>query len=174
MRRHWRASDSPMIRGFGGCAGQPRRLLSEQWQYGCGHSTARGAQLTNADELWRLLVTISARKLTAERRRQMADKRGGGMVRGKSIFAQRDQLDWNTGMAQIMDENQMPENAEMILKTCEDLLQLLPDAKSRETAILRMEGYNHQEIADRLGCSLIRTKQRVARIKEIWDRNGTT
>lgn len=36
--------------------------------------------LKNRDQLWRLLVTITFRKISRERRRQYAQKRGGGVI----------------------------------------------------------------------------------------------
>jgi len=42
--------------------------------------------LHNRDDLWRLLVTITVRKAAARRRSYFAQKRGGGRVRGESIF----------------------------------------------------------------------------------------
>ncbi len=134
-----------------------------------GQQAGRFEQLQGDDDIWRLLVTITARKITAERRRATAQKRGGGAVRGESIFGGAlGEQSWCEGLAQIMDENQMPESASQIAKTCDALLSQLPDEKLKQTALLRMEGYSNQEISDKLGCSLARTKQRLARVKEIW------
>ena len=40
----------------------------------------------DADELWKLLATITVRKASAQLRKRHADKRGGGKVRGDSAF----------------------------------------------------------------------------------------
>ena len=133
-----------------------------------GHAAGQFEELPGDEEMWRLLVTITARKVTAQRRKQMAAKRGSGNVRGESVFQAAGDSDMNAGMAQIMDENRMPESATEIAETCKDLLAVLPNEKLRETALMRMEGYTNKEISKELKCSVARTKQRVAQIKELW------
>ena len=131
----------------------------------------RFANLDGRDEIWRLLVTIAARKISAKRRKAFAQKRGGGNVRGESAFdglANNEGDSSPDGIAQIMDENRMPESADAIAQACDELLAKLNDQKLRETALLRMEGYTNSEIAARLNCSVSRVKQRIALIKEIW------
>ncbi len=51
-----------------------------------GKNEGRFERLDSRDEMWRLLATITARKVTAQRRRALSDKRGGGATRGESIF----------------------------------------------------------------------------------------
>lgn len=139
-----------------------------------GKNEGRFDRLDSKDEMWRLLATITARKATRQKRRYLADKRGGGGVRGESIFVRAGQNDdsINPGLAAMRDENLMPETTEEILNTCQHLLDLLPDEKHRQTAIFRLEGYANQEIARELGCSVARTKQRLQRIREIWKNHG--
>src|SRR5476649_2767460 len=50
---------------------------------------ARGQfpQLSDRDDLWRLLVVITTRKVMAQTRRQLRQKRGGGSVHLASDFA---------------------------------------------------------------------------------------
>ena len=134
-----------------------------------GNAEGKFNLLTNDDELWRLLATITARKATAQRRKQKALKRDGGATRGESVFMRAGELDSKcVGLAGAADQNQMPDTIDQILASCDELLLKLPDEKLRDTAIMRLQGYNNQEISDELGCSLARTKQRVARVKELW------
>lgn len=51
-----------------------------------GAAAGRFPRLEDRDDLWRLLVTITARKALAQRRRQRTKKRGAGRVRGESAF----------------------------------------------------------------------------------------
>ncbi len=132
-----------------------------------GVENGRFREIQHSEDLWRLLVTITCRKITAKRRMQFASKRGGGAVRGHSVFA-NDGSDEIDGFAAVLDPNQMPESADEIAKNCQDLLDLLPDEVYRKTALRRMEGFSNQEISDELKCSVARTKQRLARIREIW------
>ena len=124
--------------------------------------------VANRDELWALLVTITARKVTRERRRAMAKKRGEGNTRGESVFVVAGQVDDYYGINQVLDENQMPESADRVLETYEELLPEISDQKTRDTVMLRMEGYTNPEIAERMKCSVSRVEQRISKIRKAW------
>ena len=57
-----------------------------------GAAAGRFTQLQNRDDLWRLLVAISAMKVVDLMRHEGREKRGGGRVRGHSIFHRQDSL----------------------------------------------------------------------------------
>ena len=126
--------------------------------------------LENRDELWALLIIITARKVTRERRREMAEKRGRGTTRGESAFIVAGRIDDCYGINQVLDENQMPESASRVLKTYEELLPQISDQKTRNTAMLRMEGYTNPEIAEKMKCSVVRVEQRISKIRKVWKR----
>ncbi|MBM4092203.1 MAG: hypothetical protein FJ276_22660 [Planctomycetes bacterium] len=44
--------------------------------------------LENREDLWQVLAMLTERRAIAERRRECADKRGGGNNRGESVFEQ--------------------------------------------------------------------------------------
>lgn len=135
-----------------------------------GRSQGKFERLHSRDEMWRLLATITVRKASAQRRRMQTAKRGGGQEVGESIFLRRDPAHSSdlAGLANQPDERLLPETTEEILNVCGELLSQLPDEKLRTTAVLRLEGYTNAEIAEQLGCSVARTKQRLQRIREIW------
>ncbi len=124
--------------------------------------------LRDRDEIWRLLITITVRKANAHRKKANAQKRGGGDVRGESVFVDLNGDPNAAGLGQVIDENRMPEFADDVVRCCEELLESLPNDNLRQTALLRMEGHTVDEIAAKMECSRSRTKQRIARIKEIW------
>ena len=115
-------------------------------------------------DLWRILATIAARKTTAHQRRMFAKKRGGGYVRGESVFDEQALL----GLNQVQDVSRMPEFTHQVVATCEELLACLNNENLRTTALMRMQGFSNQEIATRLNCSIARTKQRLASIRKKW------
>jgi len=135
-----------------------------------GKNDGRFDRLDSRDEMWRLLATITVRKVTAQRRKAMADKRGAGATRGESIFSNPANADSSmiAGLGNFSDDRLLPDTTEEILKNCEHLLEKLDDEKLRRTAIMRLEGYSNQEISEELGCSVARTKQRLQRIRELW------
>ena len=116
----------------------------------------------DADELWKLLATITVRKATAQLRKRHADKRGGGRVRGDSAF----------DAAQIARPGSPPDTLDGLSPwlglACEELLSSLDDGALREIALLRLATHTNEEIAEKLGCSVATVKRRVADIRHCW------
>src|SRR5206468_12688890 len=54
-----------------------------------GLAQGRFPQLTDRDDLWHILVLITARKALQLMRHEQRQKRGGGTVRGESVFQER-------------------------------------------------------------------------------------
>lgn len=124
-------------------------------------------RIEERDDMWRLLATIAARKSIAHQRRFFSQQRGAGAVRGESVFEVNGDAAFS-GLERIQDLNQMPELPDQVFSTCEELLNSLKNENLRTTAIMKMQGYSHQEISDHLNCSVARTKQRVASIRKQW------
>lgn len=51
-----------------------------------GSGEGRFPQLSDRNDLWKLLLVITRQKAVDQMRREMREKRGGGEVRGDSIF----------------------------------------------------------------------------------------
>lgn len=125
--------------------------------------------MNDRTDLWKLLVTITARKVTAHRRRHFAQKRGGGMVRGESVFEQYDeQRDNPDGIGNVLGTAPTPEFAVSVAENCESLLQQLADETLHRIAVMTLEGYRTEEIALKLDCAKRTVERKLARIREIW------
>jgi len=130
-------------------------------------SHGRFPRLDDRDDLWKLLVTITARKaadLIQEQRRQ---KRGGGRVvcsadLGATGSRRTDALAW------IEDTSPSPEFAILVAEECKRLLGLLRNDDLRRLALDRMAGYQDHEIADRLGCSRRTVMRKLILIRNAW------
>ena len=121
------------------------------------------------DELWKLLATITVRKATAHLRRHYAAKRGGGNVRGESAFIDgANSDDARMGINQVLDDRRLPEMSGCLVETCEERLASLEDDTLRKIAILKLEGYGTNEIAEKLACSRATVKRKLTRIREKW------
>lgn len=118
------------------------------------------------DDLWKLLVTITARKVTAKRRSHFAQKRGSGRVRGESIFGQPDEN--HEGLAQILGTEPTPELAASVAENCRLMLDRLPNETLRQVALWTLEGYRTEEIASKLGCVQRTVERKLERIREIF------
>jgi len=118
-------------------------------------------------ELWRILVSIVNRKLINLRQKVFAQKRGGGNVRGDSIWVQ-------TGENNLFHEQQdprldvAPDASIELLETTDMLFQQLEDDTQRKIARLMLEGYRIDDIATELDCVRRTIERKIARIRELW------
>lgn len=130
-----------------------------------GAAAGRFPRLDDRHDLWKLLVTITARKATAQMRRDRRKKRGGGGERGESVFAGIDSD--AAGIAGVMGNEPTPEVAAAVAEECRRLLGALPDAL-RQLAMLKLEGYSNVEIAAQLDCAPRTVERKLATIRQIW------
>jgi DNA-directed RNA polymerase specialized sigma24 family protein len=126
--------------------------------------------LHNRDDLWKLLVTITARKATARRRSHFAQKRGGGQVRGESVFGVREE--GYDGLANILGTEPTPELAAGVAENCRKMLDQLQDETLRNIALWTLEGYHIEEIATKLGCVRRTVERKLERLREIWGKSS--
>lgn len=127
------------------------------------------AEIQGRDELWRMLLCITSRKAQGYIRHETRQKRGGGKVRGESIFLMGGgDRSSDGGLHQIPDEAQSPEMLAEFTGECEKLLDALEDETLQTIALLRMEGYSVQEIAERVGCAKRSVERRLNLIRTIW------
>ena len=128
---------------------------------------ARGQfpQLADRDDLWRLLVVITTRKVRAQTRRQLRQKRGGGKVQPACDVDEPDSDD--DLLARTIGSEPTPEFAAMIAEEYRLLLERLGDDVLRQVAVLRLEGYTTDAVADQLGCSRRTVARQLALIRRI-------
>ena len=154
-------------------AGAPRKWIDEHDIASSAlHSLYQGAkagrypQFANREDLWRILLTITSRKAKKSIRRELAQKRGGGKVRGESIFHRPDGD--VGGISDLPGAEPTPEFAELVSHECEELLDALPDATLRRIALLKLQGYTNEEIARELDCAVRSVERKLSRIRGIW------
>src|SRR5262249_56890751 len=114
-----------------------------------GLARGRFPQLADRDDLWRLLVVITTRKVQAQARRQHRQKRGGGHVRPDSDLdgAGPEGDDEDDLLARAVGSEPTPEFAAMVAEEYRRALERLGDDALRKVAILRMEGHTSDQIA---------------------------
>lgn len=132
---------------------------------------ARGQfpKVADRDELWRLLVVITTRKALAQARRQFRQKRGGGKVVTAADFADFSDGDGDDDqvLAQAIGSEPTPELAAMVAEEYRLLLDRLDDDVLRNVAVLRMEGFTTDQVADKLGCARPTVARQLALIRRI-------
>ena len=125
--------------------------------------------LTNADEFWRLLCTMIRFKTEDHIRREHADKRGGGQIRGESIFIKPGD-DKVPGLAGQSDGALTAAEMAAFKDQHEMMMRLLEDPTLQEVVTLRMEGHKVADIAAHYDKSQRWVKRKLALIREIWNR----
>jgi DNA-directed RNA polymerase specialized sigma24 family protein len=108
-----------------------------------GAAAGRFPQLTDRDDLWRLLIFITAQKIAEELRRRNTLKRGARLERVDE-----------TVLAQVIGDEPTPEFTVMVAEQVQHLLDRLDNDQLRQVALWKMEGHTNQEISQRLGCAL--------------------
>lgn len=137
-------------------------------------SFCRGAEkdafssLDDRTDLWAVLVMLTERKAIDQARKLHAKKRGGGQVRGESVFQTADSPSVDArGMDQIADGLPTPAFAAEVAEACAKLLQPLNDQQQR-VALLKLEGHTNVEIKDQLGVSLSKVEFTLRIIRKVW------
>jgi DNA-directed RNA polymerase specialized sigma24 family protein len=125
----------------------------------------RFPQLADREDLWRLLVLLTARRAARLRRDEGRLKRGGGKQ------AQADESA-AIRLEGLLSREPTPEFAAEVAEACQHLLASLGDQRLEEVARCKMEGYTTEEIARRLKCSARSVKRKVQLIRNLWEKEG--
>lgn len=156
--------------------GHLRRVLDEEdvalsafKSFCLGAQGGRFPDLTGRDEFWKLLLCIAGRKAGAATRYQNREKRGGGRVRGESIFElEAGNASRTGGIEDASDPSPSPATMAQIADQTRQLFDMLYDDELRAVALLRVEGYSVAEIAERLDCGKRTVERRLHLIRKTW------
>ena len=121
----------------------------------------RFPKLDGRDDLWRILLRLTARKAVDLQRHEGAAKRrhlDEAAIDGDHESRQ---------LAQFLGDEPDPAVAAAVADECERLLGALPE-DLRELAIARMEGYAVEEIARDQDCSVRTVERRLRLIRKTW------
>src|SRR5262249_51476018 len=98
-------------------------------------------RLTDRDDLWRLLVVITARKARNHVRRGRRRKRGDGRVLGEADLLEGAPARGPTRLDQVAGPQATPEFTALMLEEYQRLLDRLGDETLCRIALWKMEGY---------------------------------
>ena len=118
----------------------------------------RFPQLANRDDLWRLLVTLTARKAWHRRRFEQTQKRGGVPA----------SPDFETQLDEIVGREPTPEFAALVAEELQARLARLGNADLVTIALRKLEGYTNEEIARQVGCARSTIERRLRLIRLHW------
>jgi DNA-directed RNA polymerase specialized sigma24 family protein len=126
----------------------------------------RFPQLLDRDDLWQLLVVLTARKACNLAQHEQRQKRGGGRVRHASALPA--EAGEGSAFADLIGREPDPAFAAQVADECGRRLDDLGDEQLRAVAVWKMEGYSNEEIAAKLGRSLPTVERKLALIRSIW------
>jgi len=150
-----------------GVADEEDVVLSAFDSFYAGMARGRYPDLADRDDLWRLLVTITARKACNQNRWESRQKRGGGLVRHASAIDAGEGPEADD-LAQVVGAEPTPEFAAMVADEYRRLLEVLGDDQLRQIANWKLEGDSDGEIASRLGCAVRTVARRLELIRTLW------
>lgn len=127
---------------------------------GCG----RFPQLNDHNDLWRVLVVITARKAVDLIESEGRQKRGGPDRNGQREpqTTEEDVLD------QVIGAEPTPAFAAQVAEECQRLLDRLTEPDLRAVAVLKMEGHSNEEIATQLRCVARTVERKLHIIRSLW------
>ena len=152
----------------GRLAGTPRQMADEEdvalsaFKSVCvGARKGRFPDISDRESLWRLMVVITARKAADQANYNTRKKRDVG----------RNEAGGNEDDAMIdrmVGQQPTPEFAALLTEEFELRLKSLGEDYLRDVALLKMEGYTNDEIADKLETSLSTVERRLRLIRKLW------
>ena len=159
-------------RGF---PGNNRRAVSDEEDVALSafHSFCEGVgrgqfpRLADRDDLWRLLATITTRKVICSLRHQTRQKRGGGNVLGESALTDAN-VTGTEGMAQFLSREPTAEAAIEFAEARDRLFDRLADPTLKFIALRKLEGRTSDEVAAELGTTRRTVDRKLQLIRALW------
>lgn len=149
----------------------PRRVADEEDvaiaafnAFFAGVREGRFRRLNNRDDLWQILSMLVERQAIGVMRNQLAEKRGGGYVRGESVF--ENVLAGNSaraGIDQIADPG--PSILDGLAIEVREMLDDLDDDVQRRIAMMRLAGHTNGEIARELNIAVRSVERKLQLIR---------
>jgi DNA-directed RNA polymerase specialized sigma24 family protein len=128
-------------------------------------------QLSDREDLWRLLATITVRKALDSIRRQTRQKRGGGRVLGESAMLMGDDPT-NEALTEVLSKEPRPEEIAQFADDYRCFLAKLQDPVLLSIALSRLEGQSTREIAASKGVSTKTIERKLQLIRTIWSQES--
>jgi DNA-directed RNA polymerase specialized sigma24 family protein len=125
-------------------------------------------QVADRNDLWRLLSTITARKVTSSIRHRTRLKRGGGRVLGESALIEGDDAG-GALVSQFLSREPSPEDAAEFTEEYDRLFARLTNATLRLIALRRLDGCSSEAIGAELGVSARTVDRKLELIRALWE-----
>lgn len=134
-----------------------------------GVAQGRFPQLNDRDNLWRILVVLTARKAINQVRKERRQPSQDVTPRTSSAISSIELFD-DAALLEVVGAEPTPELAAQVVEQYENLLARLGDDKLRQIAVWKLEGYTNGEIAQKLSCSRRTVIRKLETIRLIWSK----
>ncbi len=128
-----------------------------------GVDRGRFPQLKDRNDLWKILVVLTERKAIDVVQKEHRLRRGGGKVRGESLFAS------GSGLGGVAEGGPSPYFAVAFSDLCHRLLGLLSNDSLKRVALLKLEGWTNVEIARKIDRDEKTVERKLRLIRQAWD-----
>lgn len=119
----------------------------------------RFPRLSNRDDLWQVLVMLTARKALDQRKYDQRKKRSDASTKP---------LD-DAAIDSVIGTDPDPAFAALVADEFRHLLDKLEDEQLRLVAIRKLEGFGNEEIATEMNCTVRTIGRRLALIRDVWE-----
>jgi DNA-directed RNA polymerase specialized sigma24 family protein len=129
----------------------------------------RFPRLDDSDDLWQVLMMLTARKAINLIERECSQKRGGPVGPAAAVGC----TPGGSGADELAlpAPGPTPELAAEVAEECRRRLEALGDDELRGV-VDKMEGYTNEEIAARRGWSLSNVERKLRLIRKTWEREA--
>jgi DNA-directed RNA polymerase specialized sigma24 family protein len=124
-------------------------------------------QLRDREDLWHLLLVITARKALNQIRHERRQKRGGTLL-PQGVVPSIDPDAEEPSLEQILSPEPTPEFAAQVADECRRLLTLLGTDELRRIAQWKMEGDTVPQIAAKLRRAPRTVERKLQLIRKVW------
>jgi RNA polymerase sigma factor (sigma-70 family) len=124
-------------------------------------SERRFPRLTNRDDLWQVLVMLTARKAIDQRKYETRAKRSEAATKPLDEVA----------LDTVVGTDPDPAFAALVADEFRSLLAKLDDDQLRLVALRKLEGFSNEEIAAEMNCTVRTVGRRLALIRDLWEEN---
>jgi DNA-directed RNA polymerase specialized sigma24 family protein len=173
-RRLWEAYFGRLVRRAhallggraGAAAGAEDVALSAFDSFVRAVEQGRFPRLDDRHDLWQVLLVLTARKAGKHRRRERAQKRGGGQVANFSELAGDNP---EGAVLEFVGDEPDPAEAAALAETLIRLVNGLGTDELRQVALLHLQGHSNAEIARRVGRHEGTAERKLRAIRTIWE-----
>jgi DNA-directed RNA polymerase specialized sigma24 family protein len=142
-------------------------VLSAMKSFCIGVRNGRFPELAGRESLWRLLLTITLRKLSTKQNYDKRSKRDVSRLKSSSLDAEAQEAEVNAFISRELNPDVAAQCAEQIGR----LLESLEHDDLKKVALMKMEGYTNNEIATEIVCSQTSVERKLRTIRSIWSQS---